>query len=90
MPEAMILKEPGMAALQEAKQAADWDWGRYLHPTNSLRPGTPGVELEEKLEEVEEDIYPMWKPAISTNLNHWDLSHIEPPIRQHTLADMRP
>jgi hypothetical protein len=29
-------------------------------------------------------------PAVSTNLDPWDLSNTGPPTRQHTLANMRP
>jgi hypothetical protein len=32
----------------------------------------------------------MGTPAVSTDLDHRDLSDIEPPTRQHTPADMRP
>jgi hypothetical protein len=33
---------------------------------------------------------PVGGPAVSINLDLWDLSHTGPPTRQHTPADMRP
>jgi hypothetical protein len=41
------------------------------------------------LEEVEEGD-PIGRPAVSTNLNPWDLSDTEPPARQHTWTDLGP
>jgi hypothetical protein len=41
-----------------------------------------------KVEEAEQG-NSIGKPAVSTNLDHWDLSDTEPPTRQHTLNDMR-
>jgi hypothetical protein len=43
----------------------------------------------ERLEEVEEEGDPIGKPAVCTKLDFQDLSDIEPPIRQHTLAGPR-
>ena len=45
--------------------------------------------IRKRLEETEEEGNPIGRPAVSTNLDPWDLSDTEPPTRQHTLADMR-
>jgi hypothetical protein len=42
------------------------------------------------MEEAEEEYDPIGRPAISTNLNPWELSDTEPPTRQHIRAGLRP
>jgi hypothetical protein len=42
------------------------------------------------LEEAEEDGHPVGGPAVSINLDTWDLSDTGPPTRQDILSDMRP
>jgi hypothetical protein len=46
--------------------------------------------MREKLEEAEEEGDPVGGPAVSINLDPWDLSNTGPPTRQHTPADRRP
>jgi hypothetical protein len=43
----------------------------------------------ERLEEDEEEVDPIRRPAISVNLHPRDLSDTEPPTRKNTLADLR-
>jgi hypothetical protein len=38
-----------------------------------------------RLAEAEEECDPIWRPAVSINLDPWDLSDTELPTRQHTL-----
>jgi hypothetical protein len=54
-------------------------------PNQWTEVGDPCVWIREKLEGAEEGD-PIRKPAVSTNLDPWDLSDTEPPTRQHTLA----
>ena len=42
------------------------------------------------MEEAEEEGDPIRRPAVSTNLDSWDLTDTETPTRQHTPADMKP
>jgi hypothetical protein len=46
--------------------------------------------MRKELEEDEEEGDPIGRTAVSTNLDHQDLSDTEPPTRQHTSSDMRP
>ena len=48
------------------------------------------VELREKLDGAEEESDFVGRPAVSTNLDPYDLSDTVPPTRQHTPTDMRP
>ena len=43
-----------------------------------------------KLEDDEEEGDPVGGPAVSINLDPWDLSYTGPPNRQHISADMKP
>ena len=45
--------------------------------------------IREKLEEAEEEGEPIGGPAVSNNLDPWDLSDNGPPTKQHTPGDMR-
>jgi hypothetical protein len=40
--------------------------------------------IRERLEDAKEEDDPIGRPAVSTNLEPWDLSDTEPPTRQHT------
>jgi hypothetical protein len=42
-----------------------------------------------RIESPEVDGYPARRPAESTNLDTWDLSESEPPIKEHTWAGPR-
>jgi hypothetical protein len=59
-------------------------------PNQWTEAGDPCGCVREKLEEAEEESDPIGRPAVSTNLDPWDLSDTELPTRQHTPADMRP
>jgi hypothetical protein len=52
--------------------------------------GNPCRWIRERLDEVEEEDDPIQRPAVSANLNPWDLSDTEPPTRQHRLPALRP
>jgi hypothetical protein len=39
---------------------------------------------------AKEEGNPVGGPAVSINMDPWDLSNTGPPNKQHTLADMRP
>ena len=45
--------------------------------------------IRKRLEETEEEGNPTGRPAVSTNLDPWDLSDTESPTRQHTWAGLR-
>jgi hypothetical protein len=80
-----------MIALWKTKQVAERVKCRYLHLTNGQKLVTnPCGRIIETLEEAEEEVNTMGRPAVSTNLDPQDLSDTEPPIRQHIPADMRP
>ena len=40
----------------------------------------------EKLEEAEEESDPIGRPAVSTNLDPWELPETKPPTKEHTWA----
>jgi hypothetical protein len=46
--------------------------------------------IRENLEEAKEEGDPVERPAVSINMDPWDLSDTEPPTRQHIPADMSP
>jgi hypothetical protein len=69
---------PVMTALQNVQQAAERVTCRCLHPTNGQKLLTPVAELGK---EAEEEGDPIGRPAVSTNLEPWDLSDAEPPTR---------
>jgi len=57
---------------------------------NQWTEADPCGWIREEVEEAEEQGDPVGGPAVSTNLDLWDLSDIEPSDRQQTSADMRP
>jgi hypothetical protein len=79
-------KGPIMTALWKIQQAAERVRCSYLHPANGQMLLTSVVELGK----AEEKGDPVGGPAVSINLESWDLSNTGPPNRQHTPADMRP
>jgi hypothetical protein len=58
-------------------------------PNQRTEAGDSCAWIREKLEEAEEEDSPMGRPAVSTNLDLWDLRDTETPTRQHTSADIR-
>jgi hypothetical protein len=58
-------------------------------PNQWTEAGDPSGWTRRKVEEAEEEGNPVGEPALSINLDSWDLSDTGPPTRQHTLADMR-
>jgi hypothetical protein len=50
----------------------------------------PCCWIREALKEAEEKNNPVGGPAVSINLESWDLSDTEPPNREHAPADMSP
>jgi hypothetical protein len=81
-------KGPSMTVPRKTQQAAKRVRCRYLHPTNGQKQLNPGWNRE-KLKEAEEKGEPVGGPAVSINLDHWDLSNTGSPNREHTPADMR-
>ena len=60
-------------------------------PNQWTEAADPCGWIGEKLEEAEEEEgNPVEGPAVSINLDPWDLSSTGPPTRQHSPADMRP
>ena len=45
--------------------------------------GIPIEELGEGLKELKGSVDPIGKPAVSTNLDPWEILETEPPTRQH-------
>jgi hypothetical protein len=82
-------QEPSMAALWEAQQATERQM-QILIPNQWREAGEPSGWIRKRPEEAEEEGNLIGRPAVSTSLDPRDLSDTEPPIRQHTLADMRP
>ena len=83
-------QEPSLYALWEYLQAADWDRSRYLHLTNGLKLDDPCGWIGERIEEVRNGCNPIERPAVSPNLDPWDVSDTMPLTKQHTLAVPRP
>ena len=46
--------------------------------------------IRERLKEAKDEGYPVGRPAVSINMDLWDLSNTGQPNRQHIPADMRP
>jgi hypothetical protein len=63
---------------------------QILTPIQCTEIGDPCGWIRKKPEEAEEEGDFTERPAVSTNLDTWDLSNTEPPIRQHTPAYMNP
>ena len=67
-----------MAIFQEAQEAANRDRGRYVHPTNGQKLGTPLVELGKGWTKLWRRVTPWedqqsqltWTPKISQTLIH--------------------
>jgi hypothetical protein len=62
---------------------------QILTPNQWTEAAAPCGWIREKQEEAEEGGNPIRRPAVSTNLDPWDLSDTELRTRQHTQADMR-
>jgi hypothetical protein len=58
-------------------------------PNQWTEPTGPCWWIRERLKEAKERGNPVGGPAVSINLDRWDLSNTRPPNRQHTPADMR-
>jgi hypothetical protein len=85
-----VLTQRGLSWLlseKPNKQLKESDADIY---TQWIEAADPCGWIREKLEEAEEEGDPIGRPAVSINLDLWDLSDTGPPNRQHTPADMRP
>jgi hypothetical protein len=58
-------------------------------PNQWTEAADPCGWIREKLQETEEEGNPVGGPAVTINLDPWDLSDTGPPARQHTPAEMR-
>jgi hypothetical protein len=63
---------------------------KIFAPNQWTEAADPCCWIREKLKEAEEMGDPEGGPAVSINLDPWDLSNIKPPNSQHTPADMEP
>ena len=56
-------------------------------PSQSAEDADHCGQIREKLEEAEDEGDPVGGPAVSINLDPWDLSNTGPANRQHVLVD---
>jgi hypothetical protein len=73
-------QEPSMIALWEAQPAAEWDRGRYLHPTIELKSRKYGW-IGGRIEEAQRERNPIGRSAVSTNSDPRELPVTETPTK---------
>jgi hypothetical protein len=61
-----------------------------LTPNHWTEVMDPCDWIRDRLEEAKEEGNPIGRPAISTNMDPWDLSDTEPPNMKHTWTGLRP
>jgi hypothetical protein len=63
---------------------------QILAPNQWTEAANPCGWIRERLEEAQKKGDPVRRPAVSINLDPWDLLNTGLPHRQHVPADMRP
>jgi hypothetical protein len=72
------------------KQVNETEAYTYTLAMDRKKLGTPCAWIRERLEAAKEEGDPIGRPAVSTNLDPWDLSDTETSTRQHTLDGQGP
>jgi hypothetical protein len=62
---------------------------QILTPNHWMEAGDPYSWIRGRIEEAEGERNPTGRPAVSTNLDPWELTETESPTRQHTQAPER-